>query len=313
MPDIASATGAGRSAGTLIDELARDLTGEARIHPTAEVDPSARIDPTSRIGAGARIEADVIVGPGCIVGPRTRLRPRSIIVEHTVLGVGNEVHPFVVLGGDPQDRAADPTKRNRVIIGDENIFREGVTIHRGTNDGPPTMVGSRCYMMVQSHIGHNARLGDGVTMANCAALAGHAHVGDNCVISAYAAIHQFTTVGEGVMLQGGGGVSMHVPPFVVVSANVNDIAGLNKVGLRRNPSLTDQDRADVKRVFKAVYVDRGARSLETTVNRLSTLALAPAAVRFLDFLRMVLNDQPPRRRGLCGMRRKAARAADLEL
>jgi UDP-N-acetylglucosamine acyltransferase len=280
---------------TLVSEL---------IHPTAVIDPSARIDSSAVIGAGAVIEADVIIGPNVVIGARTRLRTRCIIVENTTMGEDNEVHPYAVLGGDPQDRAMDPNKRNAVIIGDRNIFREGCTVHRGTGDGPPTRIGSGCMLMVQSHVGHNAQVGDRVVMANAASLAGHARVGNGVVMSAYCGVHQFCNVGEGVMFRGGAGTSMHVPPWVVV-AETNGIAGLNRVGLRRNPAMSPKDREEIKSLYRAIYRERHGKPLLSTLADLIQRAWGEAARNYLTFLWDTMNEAPPRRRGLIGERSRA--------
>jgi len=166
-----------------------------------------------------------------------------------------------------------------------------------TGDGAPTRVGDDNYLMTACHVGHNAQLGNSVTMTNCASLAGHATVGDRCVFSGYVGVHQFTRVGELVMMRASGGVSMHVPPYLVVS-DINVAAGLNKVGLERSPDLTDEDRAQIKRVYRAVYRDRGARSLERTVESLDATDLRPAARKFVDFIARALADEGRHARGI---------------
>lgn len=286
---------------TLVSEL---------IHPTAVIDPSARIDPSAVIGEGAVIEADVIIGPNVVIGPRTRLRSRCIIVENTTMGAENDVHPYAVLGGDPQDRAMDPNKRNAVVIGDRNIFREGCTVHRGTGDGPATRIGSGCMLMVQSHIGHNAQLGDRVVMANAACLAGHARVGNGVVMSAYCAVHQFCNVGDGVMFRGGASTSMHVPPWVVI-AETNGIVGLNRVGLRRNPAMSQKDRDEIKSLYRAMYRERHGKPVVAMLTELIQRPWGDAARSYLQFVWDALHEAPPRRRGLIGERSRS-RSVDIE-
>lgn len=260
------------------------------------------MDPTARIGPGVVVEAGAFVGPCCVVGAGTRLRVRSMLVEHVTMGEGNDVHPYAVIGGDPQDRSYRPETPGEVIIGDRNVFREGVTINRGNWNGGPTRVGSGCYLMCGAHLGHNSVIGNNVTMANSACLAGHAVVGDNCVMSAFSAVHQFTEVGEGVMFQGKGAASMHVPPFVILTSE-NNIAGLNIVGLRRHPELSASDRDGIKRLYRAFFRGRGpvpyARVLEEYLSRHQP---GPGAKRFIDFVQRVMTLEKPRNRGLCGVR-----------
>jgi len=284
---------------TLVSEL---------IHPTAQIDSSARIDPSARIGEGVVIEQDVIIGPNVVIGARTRLRARCIIVENTTMGVENDVHPYAVLGGDPQDRAMDVNKRNAVIIGDRNIFREGSTVHRGTGDGPPTRIGSGCMLMVQAHIGHNAQLGDRVVMANAACLAGHARVGNGVVMSAYCAVHQFCNVGEGVMFRGGASTSMHVPPWVAI-AETNGIVGLNRVGLRRNQAMSQKDRDEIKMIYRAIYREQHGMPLVTKLTEMIQRPWGDAGRSYLQFVWDCLHEAPPRRRGLIG-ERKRTRGSD---
>jgi len=280
------------------------------VHPTAAIHPSAHIDPSARIGPAVVIEPEVIVGPHCVIGERTRLRARSIIVTHTTLGADNDVHPYAVLGGDPQDRSYDAARPGELIVGDRNVIREGVTFSRGNWNGPATRIGSGCYFMATSHVGHNAQVGDNVTMANYSGLAGHSRIGPGCVFSGYCGVHQFVDVGEGVMFRAHASVSMHVPPFVIVGAG-NFVSGLNKVGLHRNPGITKRDRDDLKEIYRAIYRDRSAASIEESLATLDGREWGPAAMRFLDFVRQAQTAQPPRKRGLCGSRRTVSRSTRL--
>ena len=229
-----------------------------------------------------------------------------MIVQDTALGEGNDVHPYAVIGGDPQDKSFDPARPGETIIGDRNIFREHVTVSRGNWNGGPTRIGSGCYFMAQAHVGHNAGVGDNCILANLASLAGHSRLGNNCVMSAATAIHQFTHVGDGVMFRGGAMVSMHVPPFVVVMS-ANCIGGLNKVGLMRNPSVTAQDRTEVKEVYRAVYRTRAATPMTELIAELRSRQWGHAAGAFVSFIDQALAMEPPRRRGICGSRKTRAR------
>ncbi|MBL8745570.1 MAG: acyl-ACP--UDP-N-acetylglucosamine O-acyltransferase [Phycisphaerae bacterium] len=278
----------------------------APIDPTATVHPTAQIDPSARIHADAVIEADAFVGPNCTVGRGTRLRARAMLIEHVTLGERNDVHPYAVLGGDPQDKSFDETKRGEVIIGDRNIIREHVTINRSNWNGGPTRVGSGCYLMCSTHLAHNAQIGDNVIMANGACLAGHARVGHGVVMSAFTMVHQFVIVGDGVMFRGGSGVGMHVPPFVVV-AGENFIAGLNKVGLARNPAINRQDRDEVKRVYRALFREREATPIQDVIAQLRDETWGAAATKFIDFCADAIAKEPPHRRGLVGGRRMRVR------
>lgn len=277
------------------------MNARPRIDPTAQIHPTAQIDPRAEIGPGVVIEREVIVGTECRIGQGTRLRARCIIVERTVIGRDNDIHPYAVLGGDPQDRAFKPDARGMLLVGDRNIIREHVTLSRGTGDEVPTRLGSGCMLMAGSHIGHNAQVGDGVVMANACVLAGHARIGSGCVLSGSTAVHQFTHVGEGVMFRGGAMVSQHVPPFVIVGDH-NRLSGLNRVGLRRNPAMKPEDRIEATVVYRALFRDREGTPIRAVINDLRGRAWGTAATRMLEFVEDALVQSGPRARGLCTAR-----------
>ena len=164
------------------------------IHPTAIVDPSARLGEDVEIGAYSIVESDVEIGAGTV------LRPHAIVRQYTTMGTGNMVDSHAVLGGLPQDYKFDAESKTTLQIGDNNVFREGVTISRATGEGNVTVVGSGNYMMVGSHIGHNAVVSDRVVFVNCAAAAGHSHIGSGAILSGFSAIHQFCWMGDMVMM-----------------------------------------------------------------------------------------------------------------
>lgn len=271
---------------------------ETVVHPTADVHPSAVLE------EGVRIEALACVGPRCRLGPGTRLRRAAIVVQDTSLGANNDVHPFAVLGGDPQDRAFNAATPGALVIGDGNIFREHSSVSRSTvpkgadpDSIAPTRIGSRCMFMTGAHAGHNAQVGDDCVLANGACLAGHARIGSRVTMSAFAVVHQFTRVGDLVMFQGYAGASMHVPPFVML-AGVNGCVGLNRVGLRRTPTITQRDREGVRRVFSIMYRDDTFRPVAERVAECESLDLSNAARAFVQTFRSALDDAPPWRRGV---------------
>lgn len=274
------------------------MPGEAQtggVDSGARVHDSASVDPSAVIGEGVVVGARCVVGPGVVIGAGTELRAGSVVVRDTVLGEGNVLHSYAVLGDDPQDRAFDPARPGRLEIGDRNVFREYVTMHRSTEPGPATVIGSDNYFMACSHAGHNARVGDRNTMANGAVLAGHAHIGSDNVFSAYAAVHQFTTVGDLCMVQHSRGMSMHMPPFTV-SGQTNAVTGLNRVGLRRNAEISEDDAAAVRRAFRAMYRSRGGRPMLEVVEEGLAAESSRAARRFYEFIRDRLEDEDERRR-----------------
>ena len=273
----------------------------ASIHPTAQVHETATIHPSAEIGEGAIIEQGVIVGPGCAVGARTHIRMRAMIVENVTMGEENDIHPYAVIGGDPQDRAFDGSVRGTVEIGSRNVLREYVTINRSTGTGRATSLGDDNFMMTQAHIAHNAKLGSRTTMANGASLAGHSTVGDGCVLSAFVGIHQFTVVSDMIMFRAHSGASMHVPPYVVVVGH-NIISGLNRVGLERNPAFTDEDRTQIKQLYRTLYRERGGRSLDEAIANVRDQAYGEPAERFLKFIEDAIKLEKPYERGIIRQR-----------
>lgn len=269
----------------------------ARIHPTAIVDSGAELADGVEIGAFAVVEADVRIGEGTV------LRPHAVVRRYTTLGRGNHVDSFAVLGGEPQDLKFDPRTVSYLRIGDENTFREHVTISRATGEGKATTVGSRTYWMAASHAGHNATIEDEVILANGALIGGHATIQRGAILSGHVLIHQHVWVGERVMTQGGAATGMHVPPFCILARRVNTIASLNVVGLRRAPDITDTDRRQVKRAFELLY--RSGLARRETVRQMDEHTdWGPAASRFRDFVRRVLEAEPPYNRGLCALSRE---------
>jgi len=264
------------------------------------IDPSATVDPSADLAPGVVVEAEAFVGPECVLGARTRIRRRAMVMEHTTLGADNDVFPTAVLGGDPQDRKFDPAVPGRLIVGDRNVFREGVTLNRSVGEERPTIIGSDCYFMACSHAGHNAVVGDNVTLANSAAIGGHGRVGNGVFLSASAMVHQYCWVGELTILRGNGAVTLHAPPYVVIR-EVNKVAGLNRVGLQRSARFTDQDMREVKDLYRLFFRARadGRSTIRGALERADRREWGEAASRFLRFVREAVSAEPPFNRGLC--------------
>jgi UDP-N-acetylglucosamine acyltransferase len=265
-----------------------------KIHPTAIVDPSARLADDVEIGPSCIVEDDVQIGPGSV------LRSHAIIRKHVTMGKGNLVDPFTVLGGEPQDLKFNPQTVSFLRIGDDNVFREGVTISRATGEGLSTVVGSRTYWMTGSHAGHNATIEDEVILINQSAVAGHATIGRRAILSAHVGIHQFCWVGEMVMSQGNSASGSHVPPYTIM-AGVSEVIGLNSVGLRRAADITDKDRAEIKEAFRLTY-RASLTPAKALVKMDAHSEWGAAAGKFRDFVRQVLDAKPPFKRPLCSLR-----------
>src|SRR5438105_1057264 len=223
-----------------------------------------KIDPTARIEAGADIGPNVTIGPYCVVGPNVALAAGARLIAHvhltghTSIGPGTVIYPFASLGSPPQSvkyRGA-PT---RLVVGTQCQIREGVTMNTGTEDGGGlTTVGDRCFLMVGSHVGHDCRVGNDVTMANNAVLGGHVVVGDNVFFGGQAAVHQFVRIGEGAMIGGLTGVTEDVVPFgFVFGSPKGSIVGLNVVGLRRR-GVSRSEMHRVRRAYRVLFRGKGA-------------------------------------------------------
>jgi UDP-N-acetylglucosamine acyltransferase len=207
------------------------------IHPSAVIDPRAEI------------HDDVEVGPHCIVGPLatigsgTQLIANVTIMGRVTLGQRNRVFPAAVLGGDPQDISYRGSE-TQVIIGDDNLIREGVTINRGSEkeDGI-TSLGSNCFIMAGAHIAHDCKVGNRVIMANATLLGGHVHVHDDATISGGVAVHHFSTIGSFSFTGGLSRVLHDVPPYMLAEGNPSRPRCINLVALKRNNFSADSIRA----------------------------------------------------------------------
>jgi UDP-N-acetylglucosamine acyltransferase len=251
------------------------------IHPTAVIHPQAQIDATARIGPFVVIDAQVVVGAGCEV------RPHVYLTGKTRIGRNNCFHAACVVGDAPQDvrYGNEPTG---VVIGDDNIFREHVTIHRSVNLAEDTTIGSGGFFMAHCHIGHNAQVGDKVIIANGALIGGHAAVHDQAFISGNCLIHQFVRVGKLALMQGGAGISKDLPPYTIARGD-NGICGLNVVGLRR-AGFTIEQRLELKRLYHLLF--RRRLKLKNALAEARAQFTSPAADVLIAFV-------ASSKRGLC--------------
>jgi UDP-N-acetylglucosamine acyltransferase len=221
--------------------------GESTVHETAMV------------GAGVVLGEGVVVGAYCILGDGVRIGDGSVLAEHAVVRTGvvvgnrSRVESFAVIGGDPQDLSFEPETVSGVVVGDDVVIREGVTIHRATTSGGNTVIGDHCYLMATSHVAHDCRVAERVILVNGVLLGGHVTVGSHTMLGGAVGVHQFTRIGEGVMIGGNGTATYDVPPFTM-AADRNGLSGLNLVGLRRR-GIPTEDIRDLKRCYHEVYRD----------------------------------------------------------
>ncbi len=243
------------------------------IHPTAIIHPEAQLHPSVEIGPYAVIDGHVSMGPGCRVGPHVYL------TGHTRIGADNRFYAGCVVGEAPQDvkYKDEPTE---LRMGDNNLVREGATVHRSAKAGEATLIGSNNFLMVNSHVGHNVVLGSHVILANGALLAGHVQVADGAFISGNCLVHQFVRVGTLAIMQGGSAISKDLPPYTVARGD-NGICGLNAIGLRRAGFSADE-RLELKKLYHKLF--RSGKNLSDAVAQArQEFTSAPAKV-LLDFV-----------------------------
>jgi len=249
----------------------------------------ARIHPTAVIEAGATLASDVVIGPYAVVGAdvvlgeRVELGPHVVVGGHTRIGAGTRVFPHACLGGEPQhlDYAGEPT---RLEIGRDNLIREHVSIHVGTESGGGrTRIGDGNLIMNGAHVAHDCRVGSRTMIASFCGLAGHVMVEDHAVLGAYTGVHQHARVGESAMTASGSKLSLDAPPFALVAGDRARVVGLNAEGLRRR-GFGPETRRAIKRAHRIVF--GGGLPLREALARVeSELGSLPEIARWLRFLR----------------------------
>ncbi|MBX3442788.1 MAG: acyl-ACP--UDP-N-acetylglucosamine O-acyltransferase [Planctomyces sp.] len=238
------------------------------IHATAVVDPQADIHSSAQIASYVVIDGPVTVGAGCVIEPFTRL------TGSVEVGPDCRIHSHVAIGDIPQDRRF-AGENTRCVIGAGSILREGATVHRATGEGNATIIGERCFLMTNAHVGHNCVLGNDVTLISGSLLGGHVRIGDKAVVSGNTAVHQFTRIGFMSMVAGVSAVVQDVPPFAMTDHR-GRVVGLNLVGLKR-AGYTAEQREDIKTAFKLLYRSgiASAQIVEVLRSECRTDAVAP--------------------------------------
>jgi UDP-N-acetylglucosamine acyltransferase len=219
------------------------------------------IHQTAIVESGAHIGADCEIGPFCIVragaqiADGVRLLCHVVVESGTSVGQGTVVHPMAVLGGPGQIRGPVETD-TRLIIGADCVIREGVTLNRGsTKGGGVTHIGERCYLMANSHAGHDCEVGNDVTFANGAALGGHVRVGEGVFLGGNSTIQQFGRVGQGAFVGGMTGVNTDVIPYGWAIGDHAVLGGLNLIGLKRR-GLPRPTIHAMRAAYRAIFAER---------------------------------------------------------
>lgn len=255
------------------------------VHPTAVIHPEAQLGANVTVGPYAVIEGPARIGDGCVI------QAHAVITGHVTMGIENTIGYGAVIGAEPQDLAFRPDVASEVRIGDGNKIREYCTIHRGTSTGSATIVGSHCFLMAGAHLAHNVRLGDRVILANNVLLGGHVIVEDRVFVGGGCVFHQHMRVGQLVICQGASGFGQDIPPFTI-AAEINGIAGLNVVGLRR-AGFTTAERVEIKEAFNLLY--RSGRNVRQALADAAGRTWGPHATAFWEFVGSA------GKRGLCAL------------
>ncbi|MGB7311942.1 MAG: acyl-ACP--UDP-N-acetylglucosamine O-acyltransferase [Nodosilinea sp.] len=269
------------------------------IHPTAVVHGGAQLHPTVKVGPYAVIGEQVTIGPGTEVGAHV------VIDGDTTIGAQNRIFPGAAIGLESQDLKYDGSM-SRVVIGDNNLIREYVTINRATDAGAATLLGSNNLLMAYSHVAHNCVVEDSVIIANSVALAGHVYVESGARISGLVGVHQFVHVGRLAMIGGLSRIDRDVPPFTLINGNPAYVRGLNQVGLQRAGLTADpQVYRELKQAYRLIY--RSGESFSNAVAKLSQSGGNELVHHFSQFLQAALQ---PDRRGLTPGRRLSKHSDD---
>ena len=232
------------------------------------IDSQAIIDPSATIGENVSIGPWTVIGPEVVIGDNCQIASHVVIRGPSFIGANNKIYQFSTIGDDTPDLKykGEPTK---LIIGDDNVIREGVTIHRGTvQDRGETVIGNKNLLMAYAHVGHDSVIGDNVIMVNNSSLAGHVNVGDWAILSGYSLIHQYVSVGAHSFI-GPAAFSYHdVPAFVTAFGSPAEPRTINKEGLKRRGFTTEQI-ALANKAYKLLY--RRGLSLEEGIEAIAEL------------------------------------------
>jgi UDP-N-acetylglucosamine acyltransferase len=249
---------------------------------TTKIHFTAVVDSRARIGAGCEVGPYCIIGPNVQLGEGCRLHSHVVIDGLTTIGPRNEFYPFACIGLKTQD-LKHAGGNCHLEIGNDNVFREHVTVHTATADGGVTRIGSHNHFLAYSHIAHDCVVGNHCIFSNCGTLAGHVVVEDHAVIGGLAAVHQFCRIGTMAIIGGCSKVVQDVPPYMMADGNPAETRGVNKVGLERNGVPEGVQRA-LREAYKIMF--RAGLTLSNALDRIqSELPPSRELEHFIDFCR----------------------------
>lgn len=246
------------------------------IHPTAIVDPGADLDEGVEVGPFS------IIGPRVRIGRGTRIGPHVVVRGPSDIGQDNRIYQFASVGEECQDKkyAGEET---RLIMGDDNVVREGATIHRGTvQDAGITTIGSHNLFMAYTHVAHDCRVGDRVIMANAASLGGHVRVEDWAILGGFTLVHQFCHIGAHSFCAMGSVISRDVPTYITVGGHPAVPRGINSEGLKRR-GFSEDVIGLIRRAYRLLYMSSlKLADAQTAIRELA--ATAPELMPLADFI-----------------------------
>ncbi len=214
------------------------------IHRTAIVEGNVNISGDVTIGPNAVVRGDITIGEGTVIGPNAVIEGNVEIGKHNNIGIGT------CIGTEPQAfRYDDDTK---VVIGDNNIFREYVTVNRSTKKNSATRIGNRTMLMAYVHVAHDCRIEDEAILANCVTLGGHIEVQEKAVIGGVTPVHQFVRIGKMAIVGGGSRIPKDVVPYCLVAGSPAHVYGLNRVGLKRR-NYPEQVKRKLKEAYSIIF------------------------------------------------------------
>ncbi len=252
----------------------RDNTSGVLIHPTAVVHPTAELDHNVEIGPYT------VIGESVNIGANTKIGSHAVIDKWTTIGKDCHIFQFVSIGAPPQDLGYQGEK-TEVILGDNNVIREFVTIHRATTkERLQTVCGSNNLFMNYVHIAHDCSLGDNIIMANNATLAGHVTIDEHAIVGGIVAVHQHVRIGAYCIIGGASAVSMDIPPYVLAVGNRATVRSLNMIGIQRK-GFTPEDIKEIKRCYAILFKSSIPRQEAVEVMK-SEMPDSAHAKRFLD-------------------------------
>jgi UDP-N-acetylglucosamine acyltransferase len=246
-----------------------------QIHPNAVIHPKAKIGQGVIIGPFCVVEEGSEIGDGCI------LHNQVFVGEGTRMGKRNEIFSGAIVGGRAQHRNADQHDCS-LVIGNDNVIREYVTMHKSAKKGGFTIVGNKNYIMSYVHIGHDCRIGDEVTMANATSLGGHTEIESNATLSVYVLTHQFVKIGRLAMIGASAVIKKDVPPFMLVGETAKNIGSINVVGMRRAGFGAEAVR-EIKQAYRTYFLSGVSR--EDALTQLDAEIKTAEGKEFITFIR----------------------------